>query len=509
MRHVVLIIATGIWAHAQPGSPEPPAIFQNGVFNSASRFPRTLPGGVIAPGARFTIQGVRLGAKGSSQVEVRSGARSQVARLLSVSPGEIEAILPATVPPGDASVAVLVNGKASTPVSIRVQSSAPGLYSANHLGWGAIAQTGSAAPGGTVELSATGIGGRVPEVFVGGRKARASVRPKTGAPGIDELVLSLPRDVPEGCHVPVYTQTRALVSNVVSLRVSRHGPARTAECSDTLWPAARESNATIVLYQMGLTIEVNPGDLRSSIEEQGAAAFTAPGSPLPPIRVLPPAGTCMGVAGTYQTGEGGQILFGLNLNLPGMQTLDAGRQIEISGNGATRKLTARKPGFFSQSLALRANRVNDRPAFLFPGDYTIAGSGGPAAGAFQTKLHVATPLVWIDRERFNLIDRRRGATLKWAGHDPSRPVIVMAFSVDRFSTVSFASLCVAAPGATEFTIPPAMLANLPATDESPGLPLSYLAVLQSPSGSMAEIRAPGIFGFAIYFGGGGRSVVYY
>jgi hypothetical protein len=85
----------------------------------------------------------------------------------------------------------------------------------------------------------------------------------------------------------------------------------------------------------------------------------------------------------------------------------------------------------------------------------------------------------------------------------------MAISIDRASTAYFQNICVASPGAKQFTIPPAMLANLPATEEGAGVPLSYMSILQSPSGSRAEIRATGISGLAIYFGGGARSVIFY
>lgn len=506
MRHVVLIIATALCVHAQA---EPPAIFQNGVFNSASRFPRTLPGGVIAHGARFTIQGVRLGANGRTKVEVRTGERVHLAQLLNVSGSAIEAILPATVPPGDATVVVIVDGKPSAPAAIRVGMSAPGLYTVNQLGWGAVSQPRTAAPGDTVVLAATGQRGTVADVFVGERSVKAAVRSKAGSAGIEELTFVLPRDVPEGCHVPVYTKTGDLVSNIVSLRVARRASDKSSTCRESIWPSTQGDNATVVLYQIILTLEINAGDPQSNIEEHATAVFSAAGSPVPPIRVLPPSGTCSGAAGTYQSGQASRMLYGLNLDLPGGRMLDAGRQLEVSGHASTRKLTARSPGFFSQSLAPRADRSAHPPPFLFPGDYTISGSGGTAVGAFQAQLHVGTPLVWIGREKFSQVDRKKGAELKWAGEDPRQPVIVSALSIDRSSSAYFLNLCVVPPGAKQFTIPPAILANLPATEDGPGVPLSYISVLQSPTGSMTGIHGSGVTGVAIYFGGGGRSVFFY
>ena len=38
----------------------PPAIAANGIANAASRIPSTLPGGSLARGARFILEGVRF-----------------------------------------------------------------------------------------------------------------------------------------------------------------------------------------------------------------------------------------------------------------------------------------------------------------------------------------------------------------------------------------------------------------------------------------------------------------
>src|SRR5215472_18252949 len=84
---------------------QPPAIFQGGVYNSASRIHPALPGGSLAPGMRFTVEGIRFG----EPVEIRivSDSKSMAARVLSHSPGKLEALVPDDAPLGEAKLAVV------------------------------------------------------------------------------------------------------------------------------------------------------------------------------------------------------------------------------------------------------------------------------------------------------------------------------------------------------------------------------------------------------------------
>ena len=84
-------------ACAQPG------IQQNGVVNSASQIPPTLPGGAIARGALFDISGVRFGSSGHTSLAVSHGGTRVPVPAVSVSPRRIQARMPASAPLGAAS----------------------------------------------------------------------------------------------------------------------------------------------------------------------------------------------------------------------------------------------------------------------------------------------------------------------------------------------------------------------------------------------------------------------
>ena len=57
MRTILPIFCAALLV-AQPAAP--PSVAQDGVRNAASLIPPGLPGGAIAPGSMFTIDGVRL-----------------------------------------------------------------------------------------------------------------------------------------------------------------------------------------------------------------------------------------------------------------------------------------------------------------------------------------------------------------------------------------------------------------------------------------------------------------
>ena len=82
---IVLLLSAAAQATAQA-----PAIGASGVFQSASRVPSTLPGGGIARGARFTIEGVRLSAGGPPVVTIAVGAEAVAARVIRASATEVE-----------------------------------------------------------------------------------------------------------------------------------------------------------------------------------------------------------------------------------------------------------------------------------------------------------------------------------------------------------------------------------------------------------------------------------
>ena len=124
-------------------------------------------------------------------------------------------------------------------------------------------------------------------------------------------------------------------------------------------------------------------------------------------------------------------------------------------------------GFYRARLSKRSTKL-----FLVPGDLQVSSQGGTAVGPFAATVRAAAPLLWTNREQLSVVERRKGLAVEWKDADPRRPVLIAAVSVDRLSTAAYACLCAAPAGAGGFTIPAAMLANLPSGSAGAGLPSS-------------------------------------
>src|SRR5512136_2194967 len=129
-----------------------PSIYTNGIVNAASSAPVGLPNANIAQGSMFSIYGLNMGPAtspaltwplkaeeglGGVTVRITPAAGSPVfAILLFVSPGQINAILPSAVTPGQATATVIYNGVTSNSITFTVTQSSVGLLAWNQRGSG-------------------------------------------------------------------------------------------------------------------------------------------------------------------------------------------------------------------------------------------------------------------------------------------------------------------------------------------------------------------------------------
>jgi uncharacterized protein (TIGR03437 family) len=244
-----------------------PAIAAGGVVNAASY--RAAPG--IAPGSLFSVFGTNLGPPqgvqaagyplpmslaGTSAEIAAAGARFD-AWMVFASAGQVNAILPSTVPPGAAQVTVTVNGEASPPAPVTIVPSAPGMFFSRVAGvdfavaqnvasatdypvnqaasparpgqivllWGtglgAIAGADNTAPGAAGDMTALPVaitaGGLPAQRFYAGRQSQFA--------GADNVYLTVPAGVPFGCQVPVAITAAGVAANTVNIAITADGAA--------------------------------------------------------------------------------------------------------------------------------------------------------------------------------------------------------------------------------------------------------------------------------------------
>ena len=491
--------------------PAPPWIRQGGIVNDASRLPVDIPGGALAPGAIVSIDGLRF--VPNATVEVATARRVLQAQILEQTTDHILALMPDLNASGSATLYVVAGNSRSVGTEIRLSPAAPGIYTANHLGWGAVA--GTARPlAGRISITTTGLG-RVPErsieILVGGRKA-ANLHRQSSA-GIDHLSFDLPAGV-HGCAVPVTLIVNSLVSNTATLDVDDH--------------CGREpgQNASIILTRSDVILELVEGTqtpftvdaLRAGYDQWSVKGLQTL------FALIPVPGACVSWTGPISQED--LVLPGLVQQAVGaapdrpdpfmegasdLRDLDAGPAITITspaGSLAARP-SLRRPRVYTAVLGGNPPlaRIPQLPLFLNPGDLTVALAGGADVGPAEIALTIPQSGQWTNRRSTSLVRRRDGLTFDWSVPPDSRVLTVVANINRRAGLVGFA-VCQPPAGAPRFRVPPFVLQNLPLTGRGVSdLSLGFAGLIAIPL-HPTVVQAPGKERMSVYFVSlSGRSVI--
>ncbi|MDP8981471.1 MAG: hypothetical protein M3O35_12875 [Acidobacteriota bacterium] len=521
---------------------QPPLIFNRGIFNAASFMPAGIPAGAIARGSIFSVFGARLGPSqpfsansfplgntlNGVALNVIQGSTTVSAIPLYVSASQINAIMPSNAPLGAASIQVVVNGSAGNLHPVQIASSDFGVFTAVGIGIGpGILQnfiaadnqpinspTITATYGQAITLWGTGLGpvtggdnvapkaGNLPvqtEVFVGGVSAPLLYSGRTPCcAGVDQIVFTVPASAPSGCWVPVYVRTGGTtVSNVVTMAIQPSGGACTTDILPQITSAVVKGGTFGLAIVVRGTTRHDVGTLApvdATADYHASFAFSAKPGPFPfnPAIAFPPSGTC--TAYTLQ----GDILNGDPLpgQLPPVPPLDMGAALVLTGPRGTTTLNSTflglldaKVGFLGGSIS---NNILPSSLILDPGSYTIAGTGGMDVGPFSTSFSIPQPLVWTNRNQLTLINRAQPLTLSWSGGDSGQVVVIVGYGEDLPTNSSAAFACIAPPGATSFTVPPAIMSNIPPGRPNPLQSNAVLYVGVMAGSSVQKINAKGL-----------------
>ena len=254
-----------------------PFIFHGGVVNAASFAPSFSAIGPVAQGSIFTIFGRNLGPDQGSvvnafplgttfqgvSVKVCQNEACLDAIPIFVVASQLNVILPSGTPLGWNAVQVTYNGDTSNFEPVRVVASSVGIFAVNGGGYGPGIVTNyvaadnqpvnslrvTAKPGQAVTIWGTGLGaglnadnvapqtGDLPvnvQVTIGGKTAAKLYSGRSGCcSGLDQIVVTVPQDAPQGCYVPVRIQTPNGVSNTVTMAIQQDG----TTCDDPHNPA--------------------------------------------------------------------------------------------------------------------------------------------------------------------------------------------------------------------------------------------------------------------------------
>jgi hypothetical protein len=434
----IILLSSLLWGFES----QRPAIRREGVVNAATQRPASA-GGAIAPGSLISVHGVRLASpKMATTVQLRFGrGRHAVLPVQSAEWGRIDAWIPGNIPPGPATLAVFVNGEESDTAPLEIGNSAVGLFSRNREGWGDAASSGE----GTILANTAG---PVPEIFVGGKRARV-LSSKVQQDHRLALKIDIPRDVPEGCHVPVYGRIAGAVSNVVTLALKRS--------EDQCRPAQRPVTAAVLLLNRTTRKELNSDD--ELVREEAVALFAASSQAPDSVSLMvmdTPPGTCTTFSGRFdvRSSISDSMEVTLSNSLHG-ELLDPGPPIALNDGRQQFRLSPVAPGggYYRRTLSRAFASGLDK-------GLTMTGSGGKDVGPFSVRFIAQAPFLWQRPIGWREIARTEDLELAWTPRD-SR-VVNVAVTSTSISGASGKTYCRALEKEGRLRIPRDLLTHLPA-----------------------------------------------
>jgi uncharacterized protein (TIGR03437 family) len=488
----------------ESAAPNTPTI--TGIQNNYSLLVPGLPNYGISPGTLFIIRGTNLASVPVSSISaLQSSAAPGIPSTLNgaqitvtvgsftAHPGmyyagatQIAAVLPSGTPAGTGTVTVSYGGATSNAASITVVASALGLdtYYGSGSGLGVatdavtgalITYTNSAKPGESLVLWGSGLGADTADsdttfttsphavnvpitVYMGGVAVTPGYAGSSGYPGLNQINVTVPSNVPFGCGVSVVAETgsgaAANVSNTMAIPISQAGGVCTDSAlgyNGTTLTTTTTQSGTYNFGSLGIVQTTTPvvgssGGLQTSasgiFEQVTYSASTTSGS-------VTSLGSCA-VSGSSTTTTG---------TIPTIVGLDAGT-LTITGPTGTQPLPNESIPTLTGPSGLYIGSVGN--SFFPPtgGTFTFTGTGGKDIGAFTASIAYTNPLVWTNMNSIKTVTRASGQPVTWSGGAPNSYVFISGSSASNAASASFT--CYAPASAGQFTVPSYVLLALPA-----------------------------------------------
>jgi uncharacterized protein (TIGR03437 family) len=437
---------------------------------------------------------------GGTSIAVTVGTTTVNALMYYASATQVAALLPSNTPTGSGSFTVTFNNQPSNAVTHGIVASNVSIFTVDSSGGGPGIVTyadyslvspvkasncggpyttcGAANPGDTLILWATGLGPitgsdaagaglgqNMPNialtVYQGGIQMPVVYQGRSGCCiGEDQIVVTVPQNVPTGCAVPLVLQvgtTANTISNTTRIAVA--DGSRSCTLNNAVLAAQgieQVTSGTLPFVLANPDIEHDFGSNSTNFVDTAqffAAKVTsfAPGvnaAFLPTYADTPPLNTCIVTPSLNVGGNGG----GANA-LGNASLLDAGAMISLKGPNGTVSI----PDNGQQTT------IDGKGAFLVPGTYTLTGTGGKDIGPFTANFTILATPTLASPTNNSTATRANGLTVSWTGGDPKGTLSLQVFSAtDNTFTLGSAATCFAPVSAGSFTIPPYVMLALPA-----------------------------------------------
>jgi len=162
--------------------------------------------------------------------------------------------------------------------------------------------------------------------------------------------------------------------------------------------------------------------------------------------------------------------------------LDAGALSLVGPDGVTRQIPATSKGIYDAQLGSTSTipGVPSTGLYLSPGNYTLTAKGGTDVGAFTSTLTLPAPFTWTNMDAITSVSRANGVTVNWTGG--ANYVMIDGYSaITTPQSAGAFFICLAQASAGTFTVPPNVLAALPVSATTDGIPLECSWSTMCPS----------------------------
>lgn len=476
----------------------------------------------IAQGAYFVILGSGLGpsaisiasslpfqtSQGGTSVSVTSGGTTVPCWMYYSSAGQVAGIVPSSTPVGAATITVTFNGQTSKPANINVVKFSPGIFTANAAGSG-MASAGiqlsatsapimglatPAHPSDVVVLYGTGFGpisgddsgppnAAIPStgtvsVIVGGKTITpvyAGRNPQS--PGLDQIDIVLPADVPLGCYTPGVVTVNNIPSNDFTISTAAAGstscvhPFGLSQAAEATLDAGGTVNvgvfAAIGGAASGFVAEGAGGLFDNANAAQLYNAFTTLITFFHVTYYPAPTGSCVvydEIAGPPPASPIPQDFTGI-----GGKELQPAAFITLSGPGGISQNILRAGSSGPGSGYLWAHLVSQLdPAKLGQGTFTLSGAAGPDIAAFTASTAFPPNLTWKNMGNLNAPFAANGVTITWDGGPATGQPNVNIFgsssvfnNADPSKNRGKSFSCIVDANAKQFAVPASITSQLP------------------------------------------------
>lgn len=509
------------------------------IENNSSLIPAGFPNSGIGPSSIFVIKGNGMasattvtalqdttqaplpttGGLNGAVVTVNAGGKAYTPGLYYAIATQIAGVMPAAVPPGPATVTVSYNGQTSAAYSFTVVPAAFGInvYYGNYgvlqdsVTGAIITPTNSAKPGEAITIWGSAIGADPNDSDVSYSNKPQAIPTQTqlyignvlvpqsnilyvgslGYPGVNGVIFTVPSTIQAGCFDSVAVATTISgVSTVSNVAVGSFMP-NGGVCQDAY--TGLDGNTISTLTQQ---TNVRTGSL--FVFQQ-----TSPGTSGVPSTLNAASGLFEQVTGSTSVAGSGEVsvgscsltqtLIASNITPPTITALNPGT-ITVTppgGSAITLQTFPTIAGEYEAQLPSGAIPTSGG-TFAFNAS---GGSGANAVGPFSTTVNFPNPIIsWTNQSAAATVARSAGLTYNWTGGAPGSWVIVSGSSAS--STASGSYTCIFPQSALTGTVPPYILAALPAGSGTSSL---------ENSSSFTSFTASGL-DYGIAFGGVSLSI---